>query len=146
MTQKYVNGVLVDMTTEEIAARAAEEVTAQTRSLIDFAYSQVSRTTAQISITINGVSKTFTPTDQFNARLNNKYQTLKVAGETSTYWIFDNGGATISLTDMENMAIAANAQWQPYFDTIETVIGNIMNGTYTTRQQVTEAFDAAYAA
>lgn len=122
-----------DKTDKEIAAE-----------LIPFAYAQISRTVQPITLTIKGYSRTFTPTDEFNSRLSNKYQTMKVANIASTRWIFDNGGADITPSDMEAIALAANNQWQPYFDTIEGVIGQIMVGTITTTEQIEDAFDAAY--
>lgn len=131
-------------TAEQIAERQAEEAAANTKRLISHAYAQISRTTQPITLTLADGFRIFTPTDEFNSRLNNKYQTMKVANIASTRWIFDNGGADITTSDMEAMALAANNQWQPYFDTIESVIGQIMAGTITTTAQIEAAFDAAY--
>lgn len=139
-----VTGFTINENYEQVwqtRSKTSEEIQAE---LIPFAYAQISRTTQPITLTISGYSRTFTPTDEFNSRLNNKYQTMKVANIASTRWIFDNGGADITTSDMEAMALAANNQWQPYFDTIESVIGQIMAGTITTTAQIEAAFDAAY--
>jgi hypothetical protein len=112
--------------------------------LNDYALAQKARMTQPITLTLAGSARIFTPTDEFCARLNNKYQTMQIAAILATRWIFDNGGAVVGLEDMEAMALAANNQWQPYFDTIEAVLGGIAAGTITTTAQVDAAFDAAY--
>lgn len=142
--QKLVDGVLVDLTAEEIVERSARQAAAVIQSLTTYAYAQKARMTQPITLTLAGGQRTFTPTDEFCARLNNKYQTMQIAAILTTRWIFDNGGAVIALEDMEAMALAANNQWQPYFDTIEVVLGGIAAGTITTTAEVEAVFDAAY--
>lgn len=142
--KKLVNGRLVDLTADEQTARQAEEAQGEKDALKAYAYSQKSRTTAPITLTIQGGERTFTPTDLFSSRLNNTYQTTGVAGVASSNWIFDNGVATITRADMEAMATATYNQWQPYFDAIATVIANIEVGTTTTKAQIDAAFDVSY--
>lgn len=143
--KKLVDGVLVDMTADEIAARQAQEAANAKQGLIDYAYEQSARRTAPITLDDNGNPRTFTPNDTFVSRLHGKIRTLEERGDTTTKWIFNTGTATVSLAFLKSMALATDDQWQPYFDTVESVIIAIQAGSITTKAQIEAAFDAVYA-
>lgn len=132
-------------TTSQLATIAVTlETEERHERLIAYAKSQESRTTELITLTLSGKSCTFKPTDQFNNRLNNKRQAMIAKNETSTTWVFENGPHTITLNDTEEMGKASDTQWQPYFDTIAPVIGQIQLNVIMTEAQVDAAFDTAY--
>lgn len=97
----------------------------------------------------------FTPDDKTLTRLNNKSRALELrqaehdaleAGPTlKTKWVFDTGEKEITLIDMQAMALAADDQWQPYFDRYVAFFTALAAGTFTSRDAIDQELDS-YAA
>lgn len=112
--------------------------------LVAFAKKEGDRRFAPITLDDDGDDRVFTPDDTFISRLNSKLRVMEERSNTSANWIFDNGTASVSYDFLKSMGLATHDQWQPYFDNIESIIGQISAGTITTPDQVKAAFDAAY--
>lgn len=134
--KKLVNGELVDLTPQEIAARQAEEAANNTTALA--AHLPAYRYQKENGgITVGGVTiqtDIATRTNLLGAKALN----------TSIKWKTPNGFVTLTAQQISDIANAVGLHVQKCFDAEATVLEDIAN--YTTKQEIEDAFDTAYSA
>lgn len=93
-------------------------------------------------ITLHGI--TIIPDDKTLNRLNNKIHAMRYRNDPAetTTWIGVEGPVELGLDELEEIGLAADDQWQPYFTAIPAIMAQIYGGTITTPEQI----DAALAA
>lgn len=92
-------------------------------------------------VTLHGI--TIVPDDKTLNRLNNKIQAMRHRNdpaETCT-WIGENGPATLTLAELEDLGMEANDQWQAVFDALPGIHADIQAGNITDKDGVEAALD-----
>ena len=141
MTQKLVNGQLVDLTSEEEAARTAEKSANFTASKLPHL---VAYREAKISagITVNGVK--IKGDEKTVSRLGNARIEASSNSNFTAKWSAENGSFTLTAAQIISLHTAGVNFINNCFNAFDTVKTDIDD--YTTLAQIEAAFDAAYEA
>ena len=142
--KKMVNGILVDLTPQEIAAREAESLSFVQQRVRD-ALSSYTFEKINGGITVDGL---FIATGEADRGLINGAVTRAILDDNNTlsYAYYPTGGEKTTLTNAQfkTIGMAISRHVQKCLDAADVVEGAI--ASYQTIQQVKAAFDAAYTA
>lgn len=97
----------------------------------------------RITAPINLHDITIVPDDNTLNRLNNKIQAMRKRDNPSetTRWIGTDGPVDLTLSQLEDIGLEADDQWQSYFDALPSIISDIQAGNITDKDGVDAALD-----
>jgi hypothetical protein len=134
--QKLVNGELVDLTQEEIAARNAETTATEAKAITDH-IKAYRRAKENGGITVSGV--TVQTDTESRTNLNGA-----VALNTSIDWKTDAGFVTLTAAQISAIATAVGQHVQKCFSAEKAVTEAHAITPFPSKASIEEAFDVAY--